>query len=475
MKKLWSSIRKRPLLAGAWTCVAAIYLAFVPFRYTSSSDTYIVASSVAPALACAKAGQFLDCKINSPYPLAQYFPSFVMGLAGLRPRPIVAGLILVSVAAFAGMFCLGLWVFRADRRALLLFTLLLLTGPLWVYGISSFGEALAAFLTLLFAAVCIKRPHSWLMLLSFVAAGLTKETAAPALFLLGLASGPELGWRPKPELRKHVYFLIAGVVLTVCLSGLWNVFRYGVPWNVEYAQEATWNVDVRQNLRFFAALWVSPNSGLLVFWTTWTVTVAAIVAMVRTARAWLVVLVLLLVTAGLCRWWDPFGWDCYGQRLMLPWLPACAAVLIYHERTTVARILAKIASNRLAAVATMLVCLAASMPHLLASQDWRSFDAAIGAHNLAKFPVISDPVLSVHVIPQVYPRVFDRENAEMEEPYLILLMWKPEASLLVVVREGLSRPRYYPWLLLSLVCIADLVRRLSTPEGEASLRRGSSK
>jgi hypothetical protein len=451
MMKLWCSIKKHPLLTGAWICLALTYVALVPFRSWSVGDSYMVARSIAPAIACAKAGQFAGCKIGSPYPLAQYFPSFAMGLVGLQPHSIVAGLILVSVAAFAGIFCLGLWMFRADRRARLLFTLLMVTGPLWAYGNCSLSEMLAAFLTLLFAIVCIKRPHSWLMLITFVASGLTKETAAPILFLLGLAAGPKLEWPPKPELRKHVYFLIAGVVLAVGLSGLWNVFRYGVPWNLEYAKQAAWNTDVRQNLLFFAALWASPNAGLLVFWTTWTVTVAAIIATARTARAWLVALVMLLVTAGLCRWWAPFGWSCYGQRLMLPWLPACVAVLIYHERTTVERILNKIAGNRLAAAATMLVCLAAAMPHLLASQDWRSMNAAVNARSLAVFPVLRD-----HVNPEVNAWIYYRDSN--------LVMWSPRASLFEVVRIGLSQPRYYPWLLLALVCIADLARRLLTPE-----------
>jgi hypothetical protein len=461
MNDLWRSIKKHPLLAGAWACVALIYLALVPFRSWSVGDTYMIARSVAPALACAKAGQFVGCKIDSPFPLAQYFPSFAMGLVGLRPHLIVAGLILVSAAAFAGIFCLGLWMFRTDRRARLLFTLLLVTGPLWAYGNCSLGETLAAFLTLLFAIVCIKRPHSWLMLLAFVAAGLTKETAAPMLFLLGLAAGPQLQWPPKPELRRHVYFLLAGFALAVCLSGLWNVFRYGVPLNLEYAKQAAWNIDVRQNLRFFAALWVCPNAGLLVFWTTWTVTSAAIVAVARTARAWLVVLVLLLVTAGLCRWWAPFGWSCYGQRLMLPWLPACAAVLIYHERPTVERLLDKIARHRLAVVATVLVCLATAMPHLLASQDWRSFSAAIDAHSLAAFPVLRD-----HVNPEVNAWIYYRDSN--------LVIWSPKTSLFEVVREGLSHARYYPWLLLTLFCIADLARRLVAPGRAAALRRGNS-
>jgi len=262
-------------------------------------------------------------------------------------------------------------------------------------------------------------------------------------------------------LRKHVYFLIAGVVLAVGLSGLWNVFRYGVAWNMEYVPMATWNVDIRQNLSFFAALWVSPSVGLLVFWTTWTVTTAAIVAVARTARAWLVVLVLLLVTAGLCRWWAPFGWSCYGQRLMLPWLPACAAVLIYHERPTVERLLDKIARHRLAVVATVLVCLATAMPHLLASQDWRSFSAAIDAHSLAAFPVLRD-----HVNPEVNAWIYYRDSN--------LVIWSPKTSLFEVVREGLSHARYYPWLLLTLFCIADLARRLVAPGRAAALRRGNS-
>jgi hypothetical protein len=37
---------------------------------------------------------------------------------------------------------------------------------------------------------------------------------------------------------------------------------------------------------------------------------------------------LLLLTIGLSGWWAPFGWICWGPRLMLPWIPAVLLILM---------------------------------------------------------------------------------------------------------------------------------------------------
>jgi hypothetical protein len=41
-----------------------------------------------------------------------------------------------------------------------------------------------------------------------------------------------------------------------------------------------------------------------------------------------VAVVLLGVTVGLSKWWSPLGWAAWGPRLILPWLPACAYLVL---------------------------------------------------------------------------------------------------------------------------------------------------
>jgi hypothetical protein len=34
------------------------------------------------------------------------------------------------------------------------------------------------------------------------------------------------------------------------------------------------------------------------------------------------------MTVGLSGWWAPFGWICWGPRLLLPWVPGCLLILL---------------------------------------------------------------------------------------------------------------------------------------------------
>jgi hypothetical protein len=112
------------------------------------------------------------------------------------------------------------------------------------------------------------------------------------------------------------------VAVGIAISLAYNMLRYDALLPVSYVQEAVQTAPgLWKSAEFFFGSILSPNGGVVVFWAL-PLAVAVLGWRMRDLRAEpyavaLVVVAALLSCIGFARWWAPFGWDAWGNRLMI--------------------------------------------------------------------------------------------------------------------------------------------------------------
>jgi hypothetical protein len=274
------------------------------------------------------------------FPLYQYIPGLVFCYLGATEQTAMALFCVLSFLAFVGTLALAVRLLRRQSPAAAAAgVLVLVSGPLLWYARASFGEMLAAFLILAYTTACLRQVRPVVTGLLLVAAGLTKETALPFLLLIAavvLVMDRRAG---RPWSPGRIAAVLLGAVLAAGLTVGFNYYRYGVYYNAVNLQDVSLVPTLKTQASFFASIWLSPNGGLLFFWPSFvaalTVLTTAVLRSPRTAGAGRiplagVSLLLALLTAGFSKWYQPFGWFGWGPRLMLPWIPAASALLLYY-------------------------------------------------------------------------------------------------------------------------------------------------
>jgi hypothetical protein len=219
--------------------------------------------------------------------------------------------------------------------------LVLLASPLLFYARRSFGELPAALLTALLAAALLQGRLGWVVGFGFLV-GLSKETALPFTVAMGaFAVAARQAQQPlgvRAQLHADRWLLAAtgvGAVLGAAGCAALNLMRFGSPLNWHYAvEEAAWVPPPSAQLNHFAGLWLAPTGGLALYWPLLALTWVGLAIAVVRARLprWPLLAglgLLFALTAGLARWWTPFGWWAWGPRLMLPWVPAWTLMLLW--------------------------------------------------------------------------------------------------------------------------------------------------
>jgi hypothetical protein len=279
------------------------------------------------------------------FALLQAIPAFGLRAAGLSQTETLNSLVALNVLSFATLT----WVsWRSLRRrstvgALLLLAVLLSGTILW-YLHSSFGEPLAAAVTLGAVVACLSDGRHWPGSALLLVAGVSKDTAVPFLLVLCLgASIASPRWSDASWRRRRVMALVLAGAASFLLTSAYNYARFGSILDVPYMDPQLYVPWFKTQVSHFAAVWVAPNGGLLLFWPSFGVLLSlAAVAVFRTARACpdrgarlrslapaaAVAAVLLGMTLVLSKFFNPMGWATWGPRLMVPWVPACAYLLV---------------------------------------------------------------------------------------------------------------------------------------------------
>ena len=327
---------------------AAVLLIAAAFaRYLTSlepqGDTLVLVGDVRRMIAAFKNGN--GTGFGGQFGLLQEIPATALELVGMSDAATVRMLATLNLLAFAGLLARAWAAAKTTSRPMAIgLVLVLLSSPLLWYARTSFGEMLAAYFTLSFAVRCGEaKPSAGLYVDGFLA-GISKETAFLFLPILGVAAAASnpIFRQDRAARNAFVRALIAIALLSVVANAAFNDFRFGTLTNRVYANPA-FTVTFRDQASFFAGLWLSPNGGVVVFWPVFFgLLVASVfvakrswrVAQAPTARFAAVVpvagisIAMLGLTLGLSRWAFPMGWVCWGNRFLVPWIPAFTYVLI---------------------------------------------------------------------------------------------------------------------------------------------------
>jgi hypothetical protein len=336
-------------VAGAALLVGVLLVDGTRSVETHLGDTGVLVQGTHTALDCIRDGTFSGCGHTAgsdstavgAFALFQYLFAVPLVLLGLGDATVERGLAWISTMAVAAMVVLSLTVGRRvlGRRWSVVLVLVLVSGPMVLYGLIPFGEALAAFLGLAFALAACTRRTGWVVATIFLAC-LTKETAAPLLLAIGIVCARDNerdGWLPPWRLLGP---MVGGAAVAVVVNSAFNVFRFGTISNLTYNAPFTRVPGISLKVRLAVANWLAPNVGVLWFWTVAAlvlagVLVAAVVGVVRhprQPRRWAPALIVVLTTAALtgalASWWSTFGWLAWGPRLTLPLLPALVVAAV---------------------------------------------------------------------------------------------------------------------------------------------------
>ena len=427
-----------------------VLLGFLLVRTITSSrsngDTFVLIHDTEQILNCLRGGNFHGCTIVH-FPLFQFIPALVLKGRGVQDSTVLAVFAGLNWAAFTATVALTWWSLRqgASRTVAMVAVFVLLTSPLLPYSVETFSEPIAAFLVLAFSVAVLVSSHwRWVFLLCVLAA-ITKETAAPFLFLIGL-----LGLFRRHDAPRSKAAYVAVVLLAcgagVAINSLFNYFRYDSIFNVQLLAREFRVDTLEQQAINFAGIWLSPNGGVIPFWPSFVFVCVVVLSAVVTTRphsevgpwpARVLVLLLVGLTIGLSSWYAPLGWIAWGPRLMLPWLPAIVYLTCYFYPAAIERGAAWLTEHpwRFWTAAAILVAFA--LPHV--------------------FEVLDPRVLSALFQPDdVFPRMMtvqgDRSQYFAQSNHF---MWS-KGSMLLNSYEWMLHPRFRDKLLLYVVCMAIL-------------------
>jgi hypothetical protein len=377
-----------PSAARAWTMVAiglamlgTLWLTRLP---NTGGDTGWFLPATEAIADCLASDQWFRCGTSATgtdsyvrfYPLFQHLPDLVFVEGGLTPGERDIALSLVSIAAIAGALAAARYAFRriGDEASWPAFLIVTLTSPLLYYGNSSWGEPLAAGLTVLFAAAAVGGARGRTLALAAFAATLTKETAFPFLGLLGTACLLLARERTGRPIIPRFVTMSAGIAGGLAVSAGFNLLRFGNPLNVFYLQPMYRVNAMADRMEFFAGQLVSPNAGLAFYWTSASLVIALAVCVPIALRlrgrtcAVLPALVLAALTGALTTmlslWWAPYGGNAWGPRLSVPWVLGFVLYALAAYGRSAALTVAAVLRSNLRLVAIAVVLLVVTLPQI---------------------------------------------------------------------------------------------------------------
>jgi hypothetical protein len=253
--------------------------------------------------------------------------------AGLSLESTLRVLVALNALSLVGISVLAWLTLRRHSPPLWapLVAVALIASPLLWYGKVAFGEELAAALILAAVAAAIFEVSPVLLGVLVVLASITKETNPPFVFALVAVCLLARGVAGDKRRRNRLLAAIIGAGIGFALNAGFNMFRYGVPRNVDYTRPSLYAPNVQTATKVFGAEWFAPNGGLVWWWplAPALILTVAIIVIVR-KEPWtrprlaapFVALLFFAQLLLLAWWWSPFGWITWGPRLVIPMTPA---------------------------------------------------------------------------------------------------------------------------------------------------------
>jgi hypothetical protein len=381
-ERSWYRLVFWSLLLGGTAVTLASHL---PDPAAIGDDGFILAGIKAAAAKVPRDGYLPASRSLSYFSILAHVILGILLLPRLGDRFVYSAMVAVNCLSFLVMVEVGFDHLRRVRSAGAVpyfWVLCLVASPMVVYAFGVVIEPVVAALTLLFTVALLR---GWPAAVTFglgLLIGIGKETNPVLLLaLIGIIhfSGPTIA----PSACKHSAKAgVAGVLVAALADSAFNLARFDTWYNAFYAR-SEWVVhDPRTYLSFLGGIWLSPNAGILWHWPAFSVLMAvgipAVMVTVREAGGGvprpirLLTLTLgfvIMITLGLARWYAPFGWLCWSNRLILPWMPSILLLMLTALSTGAAAeaLEASLAGpRRLVVHATMFVL---ALPHVLLTQN----------------------------------------------------------------------------------------------------------
>jgi hypothetical protein len=357
-------------------------------RPFNGGDTGFVLDGTNAFLNCMSAHDYNACgftgKLNywglmSPigdWPLLQHIPDAItIGLGGNGHPVRYRVLGTLSVVAVVVTVLLGWLVLRRAGQARWFwgFLLVILSGPVLVYGQQAAGETLAMGLLFCLVAATLLQAPPVVVGLAAVGACVTKETSYPfvaALGLLGLWLAQKRTGRP---ILRHAIFGAIGIAVAFTATSLFNLVRFGSVWNTNYLDDKLHTPGVARTFDYVLAVFFSPSGGLYTSWpaASLLVSAACLVGLVRgpyrspyTRPALVVICCVVALAIGFASWWTPFGWSGYGPRFELPWVPPLVLIVLVAYGDDLAVLTRRLLARAWGVALVFAVALACALPHI---------------------------------------------------------------------------------------------------------------
>jgi len=308
---------------------------------------------------CLSQGASPGCQGVSKFPLAYLANSAWAGSAEGREQLLVSvanavclllPLLALLLAQGPRMLFQAGWAYVAAIALSPLPMFYVATGAIEIQSAVFCGLYIGAFArTLAAPGLKADTATTWLLAISGFVFPLYKDTIAGfmgvAMVVLLVAHRPslsELGRTPEGRGRLLRIALVAAVpvMFSQILAGAYCWFKYGVPLPLAYMDEATKaSPGFRKSTEFLFGSLFSPNGGVFIFWGL-PAFVAVMgwraVGLVPRRQAVVGALALFVICClAFAHWWATFGWDSWGNRLMVPasFAMLVAALLCLRPRT----------------------------------------------------------------------------------------------------------------------------------------------
>jgi hypothetical protein len=191
----------------------------------------------------------------------------------------------------------------------------------------------------------------------------------------------------KESILMVIKFGALPTLLGVMTCAVYNMAKYGVFLPVVYLIESReTSPDIFKSLEFFVGSILSPNGGVIIFWMmSFVIAICGWRAAGYSPRksvVWLSVICVVLTLFGLAKWWAPFGWDSWGNRLAIPLIfGAMVAMLLSLEPIDSKNILRTRFFKKFKKLKIFLMCFVIILPiyYLLVPYRSSSFSDAMQA------------------------------------------------------------------------------------------------
>jgi hypothetical protein len=276
-------------------------------------------------------GERLACSSLSQFPIAYLLNSFFLIKASAMGISVRISLLSINLAF---LVCpIFFMVLTRGRKyacvAALLYVAAILSTPIPPFYVLSGALEVQAGVTLgicLSVIGCIKTFSNSNLLWLFLFTALLpfyKDTivvvVAAAGFLACLAAG-----RHRRKLSTSAYLAIgAALICSLALVGAYNLLKHQTIFPHSYfLLHSKTSPSLEKSLEFFLGSIFSPNGGVLVFWALSFSVVFIVARLLEITFSRMAILFSVALFAAFllsnCLWWSPFGWDGWGDRLMIP-------------------------------------------------------------------------------------------------------------------------------------------------------------